>query len=204
MNVNKMLLVFLIMLLFPSSAFSLDDDSESLEKLEQTYLISNIANTENFKRKLSNDFLLNALISTEDVGFINYIFGVLDSRGNDVIQVYIDALSASLEKSIDSLDNVHRIDTCVDKLYELVKEGIFIHEEVPILLETLHKGHLLMLSTYKTAETLRIITGLDTGYSEAFVKSYTGSKTDIEIRQAKIAQWEKWWREHEKDKPSAK
>ena len=72
----------------------------------------------------------------------------------------------------------------------------FIIEEVPILIETFDK-QLHINDTLITANILRIITGVDPGYSSDFVKRYKGTTADEKESQLKIAEWRNWYNNSE-------
>jgi hypothetical protein len=56
-----------------------------------------------------------------------------------------------------------------------------------------------MPDTFITAETLRIITGIDPGYSREFVEYYSGSEADEKARREKVEKWKQWWRDNLSD-----
>ncbi len=109
--------------------------------------------------------------------------------GKDGIPILLEALSKSLENTF-VLSNYARSNICISTLHSLAKDQIFIEDEVPVLIDALKK-QASMEDTYLTAETLRIITGVDTGYSKEFIEKYS---TDNEPeRLKKIMMWQKWW-----------
>jgi hypothetical protein len=55
----------------------------------------------------------------------------------------------------------------------LARNQIYIDDEAPVLIDAIAK-QISMEDTYLTAETLRLITGIDPGYSMEYVKNLFG------------------------------
>jgi hypothetical protein len=109
----------------------------------------------------------------------------LKSRGKKGIPGLLYALSSVSEKDRWKLIVYGRINACVTTLHELANAGIYIDDEVPILIRTINL-QTYMPDTFVTAETLRIITGVDPGYSTDFIEAYSGSEIDKKARISKI------------------
>jgi len=141
------------------------------------------------------DSLKNRLSHTDNTDEMWQVAEEIKSKGKDGIPVFLSVLS-SIKKSDKSVVLEYgRINVCLSSLYDLAKEGKFIIDEVPILIETFDK-QLHISDTLITAEILRIITGVDPDYSDEFVKQYEGTKEDEEVIQAKIAEWRNWYSVH--------
>lgn len=111
-------------------------------------------------------------------------------EGAKGIPTFLNALTNSLSpENRWSVTEYGRGYVCVTTLHDLVKEGISTEAEVPVLIFTI-RNQTDMMQTFVTAETLRLITGVDPGYSQDFVKGY--QEKDEPLRQAKIKQWEQW------------
>lgn len=114
----------------------------------------------------------------------------IKAEGTKGIPTFLNALTNSLSpENRWSVTEYGRVAICVSVLHDLVKEGISTEAEVPVLIFTI-RNQTDMMQTFMTAETLRLITGVDTGYSQDFVKGY--QEKDEPLRQAKIKQWEEW------------
>ena len=83
--------------------------------------------------------------------------------------------------------SIEKVNKSVYYLHKLAEKGIYIDEELPLLVEALNK-QLFMEDTYLTAETLRLITKIDVGYDKTFVMSY--KVEDEEKRKAMVKKWE--------------
>ena len=117
------------------------------------------------------------------------------SRGKQGIPGLLHALSSVSEQDRWAVAEYGRINVCITTLHELAKSGVYTDDEVPVLIRTI-EIQIYMPDTFVTAEILRIITGVDPGYSKDFVNSFSGSETDKKNREAKISEWKKWWLEH--------
>lgn len=93
-------------------------------------------------------------------------------------------------------DNIHNqynpdsnstVNHSVRYLYMLAKKGIYLQQEVPVLINLL-KTQIHVKDTFLTAETIRLITKVDVGYSREFVNNYISEKESV--RQDMIGFWE--------------
>jgi hypothetical protein len=121
----------------------------------------------------------------------------LKSKGKKGIPSLLAALSSVQPRDRWAVVEYGRVNICVAALHELAGAGVYTVDEVPVLLRTI-KMQIHMPDTFATAETLRIITGVDPGYSQEFVTTYSGSEADEDIRTQKISQWERWLQKHGK------
>lgn len=134
------------------------------------------------------------LSETENTDEMLQLAVELKSRGKKGIPGLLRALASVSEQDRWALVEYGRINVCIKTLHELAAEGVYTAEEVPILIRTL-EIQTYMPDTYVTADTLRIITGVNPGYSIEFVKSYSGSEADGKARVGKIEKWKQWLRE---------
>lgn len=79
----------------------------------------------------------------------------------------------------------------------MAQAGLYSVEEVPVLLRTIEM-QIHMPDTFATAEILRIITGVDPGYSKEFVTAYSGADADVRARAQKIELWKRWLQDQSK------
>jgi hypothetical protein len=135
------------------------------------------------------------LSETENTDEMLQLAVELKLRGKKGIPGLLSALSSVSEQDRWAVVEYGRISVCIKTLHELAVEGVYTAEEVPILIRTF-EIQTYMPDTYVTADTLRIITGVDPGYSIEFVKSYSGSETDEKARVGKIEKWKQWLREN--------
>jgi hypothetical protein len=130
------------------------------------------------------------LLRTEDTEVMWQSAGELASRGRDSIPVFLSALTNSIAADRRwSVVESGRIGVCVEALHGLAQKGIWTEQEVQALLLVIRR-QTDMAQTFATAETLRLITGVDPGYSREFIASY--QETHESVRQAKIDAWEDW------------
>ena len=84
----------------------------------------------------------------------------------------------------------------LDHLHTLAKENICLKKSVPPLIRAIQTGY--VLEGYRNAlETLTIITGIDPGFTDEFIKKFvTGrpvSDEDIKKYDAMMKEWQNWW-----------
>lgn len=152
-------------------------------------------NDEGMRKTVSDEDLKKTFIKTDNTDVMWECAGQLTAKGKDGIPILLDVLSSIRKEDRYSVIEYGRLAVCIVSLHKLAKDGQFTYESVPILIDAFEK-QIDIAQTYITAETLRIITGVDPGYSKQFVDSYTASDEDERIRQDKIAQWRKWYREN--------
>jgi hypothetical protein len=148
--------------------------------------------------RLVDENTLGARLSkVENVEEMSQLATELKSRGKRGIPGLLLALSAVSAQDRWALVEYRRINVCIMALHELAKAGVYTDDEVSVLIRTI-EIQIYMPETFVTAETLRIITGVDPGYSKEFVNSCSGSEIDEKIRGEKIAKWRKWSLEHDR------
>lgn len=114
----------------------------------------------------------------------------IEAEGTNGIPALLNALTNSLTpENRWSVTEYGRVYVCVTTLHELAKKGISTADEVPVMIFAI-RNQTDVIQTFTTAETLRLITGVDPGYSQDFVKGY--QEKDEPLRQSKIKQWEEW------------
>jgi len=142
------------------------------------------------------------LSKAENVEEMWQLAAELKSRGKQGIPGLLHALSSVSEQDRWSVAEYGRINVCITTLHELAKTGVYTDDEVPVLIRTI-EIQLYMPDTFVTAETLRIITRIDPGYSREFVESYSGSEADEKARREKVEKWKQWWGENRIDAQGA-
>lgn len=137
------------------------------------------ASSEGCHASKNDESLIQQLYSgnTEEMHYVAQKFGLL---GRDGIPILLEALSKSLENTF-VLSNYARSNICISTLHSLAQDQIFIEDEVPVLIDALIKQASIE-DTYLTAGTLRLITGVDTGYTKEFIEKYS---TDNETERLK-------------------
>jgi hypothetical protein len=105
--------------------------------------------------------------------------------GLNGIPIFNEVISSSI-KTQDHLDSYAKLMLSLKYLNDLAKKGVYSMESVPILLNVLEKQRSIADSLI-TAETIKIITGVDVGYDLNFVRSYTPS--DESRRKKMIQKW---------------
>ena len=131
----------------------------------------------------------NELLYSDDMDEMKAGAHQLASQGKEGIPILLEALSKSLEKPFH-LISMERSGLCIRALNSLAKDRIYLESEVPVLIHAIKK-QAVMEATYLTADTLRLITGIDPGYSKEYAEKYT--EKDEPERKRKIARWEEWW-----------
>jgi hypothetical protein len=142
------------------------------------------------------------LSETKNTDEMVQIAAELKSRGKQGIPGLLYALASLSEQNRWAVVEYGRIGVCIKTLHELATVGVYMEEAVPVLIQTIEL-QTYMPDTFVTADTLRIITGVDPGCSMEFVKSYLGSESDEKARREKIEKWRQWWREHHSVAPGS-
>ncbi len=79
------------------------------------------------------------------------------------------------------------INLSVKHLHELAQQGIYTDEVLPVLVRAIKK-QLAINDTLQTAKAIKLLSGVEVGYTEEFVNSY--QVNDEPEWLAKIAVWE--------------
>ena len=106
--------------------------------------------------------------------------------GLEGIPIFIEAIKKNIH-SQDSLLGYGKLLISIRQLHMMAKKGVHSEKSVPVLLKVL-KSQRSISDSLITAEAIRIITGLDVGYDEEFVRSYKLS--DEPSRLEMISKWE--------------
>ena len=105
--------------------------------------------------------------------------------GSQGVPIFLEAISNEIETQY-SLKSYGRINVSLKNLHALAKEGVCDKTAAPVLFKLLEK-QLDMSASLITAETLEIITGVNVGYNEEYIRSYTSE--DEPKRKEMIARW---------------
>lgn len=108
--------------------------------------------------------------------------------GADGIRIFNDSLRENLACQ-DSLICYGKLLIGLDRLNELAHEGVYSTDSLPVLLKVI-KAQRSIVDSLVTADTIRIITGVDVGYNKKFVAEY--KTKDEDARMKMIAMWEKY------------
>ncbi|MEO3430527.1 hypothetical protein AAFN88_16835 [Pelagibius sp. CAU 1746] len=114
--------------------------------------------------------------------------------GKDSIPIFLAILSREIppERKLSVIE-LSKNGVCLARLNDLAKEGIYSIYEIPILLRHMEQEPFDLHASLIPAETLRLITGLDVGYSEQFVAGFT--KADEPKRKKMLSAWRNWYEE---------
>lgn len=118
---------------------------------------------------------------------------VLRDKGHGAIPIFEKAIRHSVKNPYSVIEGA-RLYISTKSLYKLAKENIYTVNEVGSLIAALRSQ--IISNSFETAETLRLITGIDTGWDKKFIKNY--KVEDENILEAKIKQWEDWLKENVK------
>lgn len=138
-----------------------------------------------FNQSVSTDDLLTAENNEE----FNRYAELAKKEGTEGIPLLLAAIDDSLQSKYD-VESYGRLNTALAHLHDLATEGTYTVESVPVLIEAI-QNQISIADTLTTAKTLQIITGVDPGYDEAFVRNYTPQ--DEGSRQRMISAWRSWY-----------
>lgn len=153
-------------------------------------------------KNVDESTLGDRLSKTDNVEEMWQIATELKSRGKQGIPGLLHALSSVSKQDRWTVVEYGRIGVCTKILHDLATAGIYVEEAVPVLIQTIEL-QIYMPDTFVTADTLRIITNVDPGYSKEFVESYSGSEADEKARREKVEKWKQWWRENRSESQGA-
>ena len=108
----------------------------------------------------------------------------------------VPLLTAALDKSLDSKYDVFsygKLNSSIYHLHQLAARGTYDIKSVPVLIRVIQE-QIAIGDTLLTAETLRLITGLDVGYDARFISEYTSE--DEDRRREMIEKWTAWYSTH--------
>ncbi len=135
------------------------------------------------------DVILGHMLQAEGLDDFQRYAGQARALEEDGIPLFLTVIEASLATPY-SVFSYGKTNTCLNHLHDLASEGIYTVEEVPTLLRTINE-QIAIMDTLVTAEILEMITGIDVGYDEEFVSSYTPS--DEAKRERMISDWHRWY-----------
>ncbi len=101
------------------------------------------------------------------------------------LPIFVEILNTLIDDQ-HRLNSYGKINICIDSLYNLAKKGIYSQYEAMALLKIIEVQKYIP-DTLKTANILRIVTGIDVGYDEEFVKKYTAGDENQRIKM--IQKW---------------
>jgi hypothetical protein len=140
------------------------------------------------------DVTVEDLVQAEDLEEFNMYASAVKSLGADGIPIFARVIDDSLDSKYDVL-SYGKLNSSIFHLHDLASRGTFDLNSVPILIRAIEE-QIAIEDTVVTADTLRIITGVDVGYDADFVSNYTPE--DEGERRAMIAQWSEWYSENVK------
>ena len=133
--------------------------------------------------------VLAELRSTENIEDFQRIL----SRNRVGEEERLRLLLSVVEENLGNQENVvsyGKVNIALKELNLAAKSGMLSKDAIPTLLNAL-SNQLSIHDTIVTSETLLILTGLDTGYDQQFVQSYTVE--DEPLRLEKIEKWQAWY-----------
>lgn len=128
------------------------------------------------------------LIRADDIEEFNGYASIASMRGAKAIPMFVEVLDDSLKSRYRVL-SYGKVNSSIFHLHALAAKGATDIRSVPILLRALEEQPAIE-DSLMTADTLRMITGLDVGYDAEFVSSYTSD--DEGKRREMIAKWKAW------------
>lgn len=109
----------------------------------------------------------------------------IEKHKSDALPIFVNNI-VELQKESYKVINHGKIDICLDSLLKLAKDGIYSKEEGLALIEIIQK-QISIQRTLKTAEILKLITGVDVGYNQNFVENYSADKEQLRVEM--INKW---------------
>lgn len=132
------------------------------------------------------------LMRADDIEEFNRYASIASMRSAKAIPMFVEVLDDSL-KSRYSVLSYGKVNSSISHLHALAAKGTTDIRSVPMLIRALEEQPAIG-DTLVTADTLRIITGLDVGYDADFVSTYTSD--DEGKRREMIAKWKAWGQAH--------
>ena len=141
-------------------------------------------------RGSSPEELVGTMIMAEDTEEFNLAAGEAAELQEKAIPLFLAVLKQhDIVKG--SVLEYAKTNGSVYHLRELARRGIYSVDEVPVLLYVIEERQIYAPDTVGTAEILRIITGLDVGYSKEFAEQYKAEDEPERLR--KIGIWREWY-----------
>ena len=128
-----------------------------------------------------------ALLNADNIEDAAIYATKLEKFGKNAIPVFIKDLKLLMDNQY-SVNDYGKIHICLNSLSNLAQKGIYSKDEVNALLQILEK-QVYLEDTIITAKLIKLITGIDIGYNESFIRNYTPDKEDERIHL--IHQWRK-------------
>jgi hypothetical protein len=138
----------------------------------------------------SPERLVGHMILTENIEDFAILAHETSTRGDEAIPIFLAVLNRHVYVTGSPLE-LDKTYWCLVHLRDLARQGIYNRDEVPTLIRVTEDWHGIFEYSVIPAETLKLITGVDVGYDEAFVERYT--EADEPERQQMIAAWRDWY-----------
>jgi hypothetical protein len=138
----------------------------------------------------SEEELVGAMILTESSEEFRFLASEAVDLGDTSIPVFLAVLNRHVEQPVNLTEH-SKISICLKHLRDLARQGIYSIQEVPALLHVLEEQLVYVPNSLVAAELLQMITGLDVGYDEEFLKNYTVAAEPERLRM--LAKWRDWY-----------
>jgi hypothetical protein len=138
-----------------------------------------------------SDVSVEDLLQAQDMEEFNKHASAAESLGTSGIPLFLKVIDDSLDSRY-SVFGYGKLNSSIFHLHDMALRGVFDVRSVPVLVRAIEE-QIAIEDTLVTADTLRIITGIDPGYDADFVSSYTPEEE--ETRRAMIAPWREWYLE---------
>jgi hypothetical protein len=132
------------------------------------------------------------LIRADDIEEFNRYASIARMRSAKAIPMFVEVLDDSL-RSKYNVFSYGKVNSSIYHLHALAAKGTTDIRSVPMLIRALEEQPAIE-DTLVTADTLRMITGLDVGYDADFVSTYTND--DEAKRREMVAKWKAWGQAH--------
>jgi len=132
---------------------------------------------------------LEELLQAEDMEEFNKYAIRAKSQGIDGIPLLLAIIDDSLESKY-SVFSYGKLNTSIMHLHDLAADNVHTVESVPVLIRAIDE-QIAITDTLVSADTLRMITGVNVGYDSDFVSTY--KVDDEDQRQEMISAWSRWY-----------
>ena len=132
------------------------------------------------------------LLQSDDIEEFNRYATAARALGAAGIPLFLEVIDDSLDSKYSVL-SYGKLNSSLFQIHSMASQGIIDFHSVPVLIRAIEE-QIAIDDTLMTADALRIITGVDPGYSADFVASYTPEEE--ETRHQMIEQWREWYSEY--------
>ncbi len=129
-------------------------------------------------------------LETEDVADLEFIRYKFAARGADLLPTIIKAVEKSLENPFGMVD-IERLSISGELLLGMARTRVMMDDAIPILLRGVKESR-LMGNAYIFAEALRILSGIDVGFTKEFADNFSEDQNDRLDKM--IRKWEEWYK----------